>query len=239
MRRKIEVHPGDVYGKLTIIKEVETYVDSSGKKHRMVLVQCSCGSEPIEVRLSNLRSGHTSSCGCYNKDRTKETHKKYNTYDLSGEYGKGYTSKGEEFLFDLEDFDKIKDYCWYICNGYVVTKPKEGLVSMHRLVMDAEEGLDIDHMFRKKNDNRKSQLRAVTESQNNMNQGLSKSNTSGVRGVCFNKRNNKWRAYISINYKRIELGNYESKEEAIKVRLKAEQEYFGEFGCNYNKTVNE
>ena len=40
-----------------------------------------------------------------------ETFKKYNTYDLSGEYGIGYTSKGEEFYFDLDDYDKIKDYC--------------------------------------------------------------------------------------------------------------------------------
>ena len=47
-------------------------------------------------------------------------HKKYNTYDLTGEYGIGYTSKDEEFYFDLEDYDKIKDYCWRITmQGYV------------------------------------------------------------------------------------------------------------------------
>ena len=40
--------------------------------------------------------------------------KKYNTYDLSGEYGIGYTTKGEKFLFDLEDYEKIKDYCWCV-----------------------------------------------------------------------------------------------------------------------------
>ena len=49
--------------------------------------------------------------------------KKYNTYDLSGEYGIGYTSKGEEFWFDLNDYNKIKDYCWYYnSNGYLCSQ---------------------------------------------------------------------------------------------------------------------
>lgn len=38
--------------------------------------------------------------------------KKYNAYDLTKDYGKGYTLDGVEFIFDLEDYDKIKDYCW-------------------------------------------------------------------------------------------------------------------------------
>ena len=39
--------------------------------------------------------------------------KKYNKYDLTGKFGIGYTSKGEEFYFDLEDYDKIKNHLWY------------------------------------------------------------------------------------------------------------------------------
>lgn len=54
--RRIEVTPGDEYGDLTVIREVE----SSGK--RRFLCKCSCGSERT-VRLNHLRSGHTSSCG--------------------------------------------------------------------------------------------------------------------------------------------------------------------------------
>lgn len=37
--------------------------------------------------------------------------KRYNRYDLTGEYGIGYTNQGVEFYFDLEDYDKIKEYC--------------------------------------------------------------------------------------------------------------------------------
>ena len=51
-----------------------------------------------------------------------------NVYDLSGEYGIGYTLKGEEFYFDLEDYDKIKDYCWHINKKYVCTKYKNNRI---------------------------------------------------------------------------------------------------------------
>ena len=111
MGKRLEIKTGDRYGKLTIIKEVSPYVSPSGRKARRVLVQCDCGSEPFEVTLNHLRKGNTTSCGCVQREKVIENNKKKhktNTYDLSGEYGKGYTSKGEEFLFDLEDFDKIK-----------------------------------------------------------------------------------------------------------------------------------
>ena len=77
MSRKIQVVPGEKYGKLTIIGEAEPHITPSGQKQRMVLCSCSCGSEPIEVQLSHLRSGHTTSCGCYNKEKLKEANKKY------------------------------------------------------------------------------------------------------------------------------------------------------------------
>lgn len=54
--RRIEVKPGDKYGGLTIVKEVE----AAGK--RQFLCKCDCGQK-VTVRLGHLRSGHTSSCG--------------------------------------------------------------------------------------------------------------------------------------------------------------------------------
>ena len=52
---------------------------------------------------------------------------------------------------------------------------------------------------------------------------------SGKTGVCFNKRANKWRAFISINKKNIHLGYYDTFEEAVRVREEAEIKYFGEY----------
>ena len=228
-------NPGEKYGRLTIIGEAEPKIQPSGQKHRMVLVQCSCGSDPFEVLLSNLRRGNTSSCGCVRKEKTKERMKKFNTYDLETyEYGVGYTTKGEEFYFDKEDYQKIKEYTWYLDkDGYVITyEANTGKqIKFHRLIMNCTEGMYIDHRFHKVNDNRKSQLREVTRSQNNMNRGIRKDNASSVTGVSWHKARNKWRAYITINGKTKHLGYFINKEDAIQSRLEAEIKYFGEFAC--------
>ena len=228
-------NPGEKYGRLTIIGEAEPHIQPSGQKHRMVLVQCSCGSDPFEVQLSNLRNGNTTSCGCVRKEKTKERMRKYNTYDLETyEYGVGYTTKGEEFYFDKEDYQKIKEYTWYLDkDGYVITyEANTGKqIKFHRLIMNASEGMDIDHRFHKVNDNRKSQLREVTRSQNLMNRGIRKDNASSVTGVSWHKARNKWRAYITINGKTKHLGYFINKEDAIQSRLEAELKYFGEFAC--------
>ena len=53
-----------------------------------------------------------------------------------------------------------------------------------------------------------------------------KHNTSGVKGVTWDKETRKWYAYISIHRKRISLGRFRDFEEAVKVRKAAEDEYF-------------
>lgn len=99
------------FGRLTVIERVEDYITPNGRKNVRWLCKCDCGNEVV-VFANNL--GKTTwSCGCFAKENMSKIKKKYNTYDLSGEYGIGYTSKNEEFYFDLEDYDKIKDYYWY------------------------------------------------------------------------------------------------------------------------------
>ena len=233
MSKKIEIKQGDVYGRLTILKEVEPHIQPSGQKQRMVLVQCSCGtSEPFEVALTSLRRGNTTSCGCLQKEKTKEKNKKFNTYDLETyEYGIGYTSKNEPFYFDKEDFDKIKDYCWCVdAYGYVVANTKK-TIRFHRLIMDCPEDRVVDHINRVKHDNRKSNLRICTQAENSKNLSISKNNTSGITGVSWYKKNSKWIAQIRINRKLVHLGYFENLEDAAKARKEAEEKYFGEFAC--------
>ena len=240
MGRKIEVHPGDKYGRLTVIKAVDRSVDPSGRKYRQMLCSCDCGSEPIKVLLNSLRKGDTKSCGCYKKEKTKERMKKFNAYDLETyEYGVGYTTKGEEFYFDKEDFELIKNYCWRISNGYVSTNVNNKPILMHRLVMNAKDGMEIDHIFHVTNDNRKSQLRECTRSQNDMNRKINKNNTIGVAGVYLDKRYDKWQARIGVNGNSISLGTFDTKEEAMETRLKAELELHGTFSPNYEKLTQQ
>lgn len=225
---------GQKFGKLTVIKRAENHITKGGQVLTMWVCQCDCGNQVI-VRSYHLKTGHTKSCGCYHKEKLLTAQKKYNKYDLSGEYGIGYTLKGEKFYFDLEDYDKIKDYCWYSDNyGYLEHKGKEHII-LHRLIMDAPKGLLVDHINHDVKDNRKSNLRICTKPQNNWNAKTPTNNTSGVKGVHYNKRKNKWSASITVNNKVIFLGYYSNKEDATKVRKEAEKQYFEDF--NYKQDV--
>lgn len=237
MGRKKEDFTGRVFNRLTVIKE-------NGKTKSgdiLWLCQCNCENKTLlNITASNLRREHTQSCGCLQKENLSKAKKKYNTYDLSGEYGIGYTNKGEEFYFDLEDYDKIKDYCWYYSkNGYVISNKNDNTIYLHRLILNLNiTPFNGDHKIGRKKDNRKKYLRECTQSQNSMNKEIQSNNTSGVVGVNYFKPNNKWRAYITLNGKQIHLGYFNNKEDAIEVRKQAEEEYFGEFSFDNSRECN-
>lgn len=89
---------GQRFGRLTVIERVEDYVSPKGKKFSKWLCKCDCGNSCIVVGRNLTKKNGTKSCGCYAQECTRKSkNKKNNTYDLSGEYGIGYTSKGEEF----------------------------------------------------------------------------------------------------------------------------------------------
>lgn len=230
MRGKIEDLSGRVFGKLTVVYRVQNdkYNNSCWK------CMCDCGNECTVLGL-NLKNNNTKSCGCLAIESSKQRNKKQNLYDLTTfSYGVGYDHNNNQFYFDKEDYDLISQYCWHKGNkGYISTSHPHGL-KMHRLVMGVKNSsIIIDHINLNKSDNRKENLRIVSNSQNRMNTRPPKCNTSGTKGVCYVKSRNKWCAYISANKKRITIGRYDRIEEAIAARQKAEELYFGEY--NYNK----
>ena len=229
MGKKLEVKSGDRYWRLTIIEEVEPYIYSSGYKERMVKCRCDCGN-PTIVRLKDLRSGKTQSCGCLQF--------KTNKYDLSGEYGIGYTSNtNEPFYFDLEDFDKIKNYCWaehkLSDSGYkaLETVVNKKTVRFHYLL----DKKGWDHINRNPFDNRKSNLRKTTPEGNARNHTIRKDNTSGTSGVYYLEKTGKWKAGIGLNGKMKHLGVFDTYEEAVEARVKAEKEHYGEWSPLHKK----
>lgn len=232
---------GKKFGRLTVIKQAEDYVSPKGRHEARWLCECGCNEKNrIITRTSELKSKHAKSCGCLQREFMNYHNpatRLYNEYDLSGEYGIGYTSKNEEFYFDLEDYDKIKGYTWYIDNdGYVKAcelKQHKNIL-LHRVILSYPNCL-IDHINHKKFDNRKFNLREVTNSQNAMNHTINSNNTSGVSGVNWDKSLQKWRARITVNYNRIDLGTYVNFEDAKIARLKAEEKYFGEY--SYDNSV--
>lgn len=87
----------------------------------------------------------------------------------------------------------------------------------------------IDHINRKKSDNRILNLRACTRSQNGINQGFRPDNMSGYKGVSYCNRNNMWTAKISYQGKEKHVGYFLCKHEAAKAYNRAALNYFGEF----------
>lgn len=172
---------GRKFGRLKVVQ----YVGNNRHKKALWLCECDCGGSTIAIG-SQLISERTKSCGCYSRERTSEVRTYRNRYDISGEYGIGYTRKGEVFYFDTEDFEKIKDYSWYICkHGYVCSSSKntQKKIQLHRLVMECGDGRVIDHIKQNKHDNRKAELRVCTVSQNIMNNKPQKSSKSGYSGL--------------------------------------------------------
>ena len=239
---------GKKFFRLTVVRQTEDYISPNGKHLARWICKCDCGNpNDVIVIGTDLKKGHTTSCGCLKLELASKMGKsrnKFNPIDLeSKEYGIGYTFKGEEFWFDKEDYDKIKNYCWYYDQkGYVVARGKNGenAVYLHVIVMSpVPDGMVVDHKKHpprneKKVDNRKSNLEIKTASQNNINSSMYLNNTSGTKGVSWNKRFQKWMAYIQVDKKRMHLGYFDNKNDAIRARKKAEIKYFGEYRYEAN-----
>ncbi len=223
---------GQKFGRLTVIErdfEKETQYKKNIVHWKCL---CECGNY-TSVAANNIKSGTTKSCGCLNKEtrgNSGKKNKKFNKYDLeTHEYGVGTMNDGNEFFFDKEDFHKIKDICWHLQKGYIVGLQDGARVRMHRLLMNASANSVVDHVNHDKRDNRKFNLRVCEQNQNAKNRRINKNNVSGCTGVYYCNRDKKWCASIKVNYKKLSLGRFNKKEDAIDARKKAEPIYFGEY----------
>ena len=227
---------GQKFGRLTVKSKLP---QENGQKIIYWLCDCDCGTKNIKIRGYSLRNGHTKSCGCLNIEKTIERNhlkRKVNKYDLTHDYGIGYTSKNEPFYFDLEDYDKIKDYCWmYDGYGYVVDRNN---LKQHRLIMNEyNPEIEIDHINHNISDNRKINLRRANRSDNQSNSKLSKNNTSQCKGVSYRKDVGKWRSVLIRNNIRYELGSYLKKEDAVKARKEAEEKLCHEWSYDNSMKI--
>lgn len=157
-----------------------------------------------------------------------------------------YGNEKARSKISLEDFDLIKEYKWYVKeNGYPMTHifddatGKDKKVKMSRLIMNPPDAYVIDHIDRDPLNNQRNNLRICTQVQNMYNQSLNKLNTSGFKGVFYNKELNKWTAQIKVNQKNIYLGIFDKIEDAHQARIKADLKYFGEFSSFQTKNKQE
>lgn len=136
-------------------------------------------------------------------------------------------------MVSLDKYDLVKEYKYYIRkDGYIEGNKSKNKIKerflLHRLIMGFPSN-QVDHINRNKLDNRNENLREVTNSQNQVNQGIMKNNTSGITGVTWDKSRNKWKVSLNINNKCYNLGRFDTLEEAKKIRFQAEKEYQKEY----------
>lgn len=170
------------------------------------------------------------------EDTIYNSRKKYNTFDVVGDYVVGHTENGD-FLFDLDDLERLKNInkYWKINNSnYVLCYINDKEYQLHRYIMrlgrySRKEDIIVDHINGNRLDNRKQNLRVTHRKNNPKNCKTYSNNTSGVKGISWNRDRQKWHVSIQVNKKPIYLGLYSDIEEAKAVREEAEIKYFKEF----------
>ena len=149
--------------------------------------------------------------------------------------------KNQVILIDEEDFERVSKHGWSIQRNrprssskfrlYVKATIKNKKISMHRFIMNATDStIHIDHINGNTFDNRRTNLRFASRSQNAINaQKTSNPKSSIYKGVSYFKLSKKWKAQIMLNKKSIYLGLFINEKEAALAYNKEAKALFGEF----------
>lgn len=134
-------------------------------------------------------------------------------------------------VIDPRDYELANKYKWYLSSSrYAISRvSKSEQIFLHRLIVNTSPELSVDHIDGNTLNNRRENLRPCTHQENLKNTKVRTDNTSGYKGVSYNRRRNRWYSRIFVNGTEKFLGSFLSKQEAIEVRRAAEEKYFGEF----------
>lgn len=151
-------------------------------------------------------------------------------------------TRGQYAIVDASDYECLIQWVWcaqWMPNSqsfYVVRSTprdpvtrKQGRITMARVIMNAPEGMLVDHHDHDTLNNRKGNLRVCTYPQNGSNARMLKPNIARVRGIHWVKADGSWRAEIKVNGKPIGLGQFRDKEMAVEAYQQAAIKYKGEF----------
>ena len=198
---------GNRYGKLTVIEQVE----SSSRGQRRYRCICDCGGTIIAF-AGNLKSGHTTSCGC-NKSP-----------DLTGQVFGKLTVIGRS---DKRNSRGARTTPMWECRcecGAITYKATDTLTNPEESMCQACQGIYAAETARKS-----AGFVGGTQITKLRNMEPTAANTSGCRGVYLEKKTGKWRARLKFKGKIMNFGSYTNFEDAVAARKAAEEEYFGAF----------
>ncbi|WP_076854706.1 HNH endonuclease [Burkholderia pseudomallei] len=148
---------------------------------------------------------------------------------------------GRVAFVDDEDFAILSKHKWHLSDdGYACTTVRHPVdvwrhvrTSMHRMLLglvpgDPRQG---DHKDRNRLNNRRANLRIATVGQNNQNHGTPSTNTSGCKGVTWDKERSKWKATVYSEGKNRTVGRFTDREDAVNAYKAAVRAHHGEFAC--------
>lgn len=143
-------------------------------------------------------------------------------------------TRNQYAIVDDDDYEILKRWKWTCrSDGYAMrmsskVNGKRRLCMMHAFIMKTPQGMHTDHINNNKLDNRKQNLRICTPAQNQV-RSFKKNNTSGFKGVSWNKDKKKWDARTYYKNKQVFIGYFEDKAEAANAFNNKVKDLYGEF----------
>jgi AP2 domain len=158
-------------------------------------------------------------------------------------------TRGQSAIVDADDYAELSKFKWcanwspfgfYAIRRIRLPNGKWTVEYMHRRILGLQPGDKrvVDHRNHNGLDDRRKNLRIINGSQNQMNGRRPRHNTSGYKGVCFDKRSKKWMASIQTSGKQKTLGYFNTAEAANEAVRKARAELHGEFACYDRRAYN-
>ena len=156
-------------------------------------------------------------------------------------------TRGHYATIDAEDAPLVEGSNWcamsekarmhYAVRTRLLSNGEFQTIFMHRLIAQAYSGTIVDHVNHDPIDNRKTNLRLCSYTENGQNSRKKTPGKSNLKGVCWHNQKEKWFARITVNKKQIYLGLYDTEEEAHKAYCEASEQMHKEYGCtvSYNQ----
>ena len=149
-------------------------------------------------------------------------------------------TQGQRTLVDDEDYDFLNGFKWsaiwfHNVKNYCAIRNspqiggKRSVMLMARVIMQAQKNQQVDHRNHDTLDNRRENLRLCTNAENSMNRRKHLDNSSGYKGVSWDKANDRWVMQIYQNHRHLEFRRFTDPIEAAKAYDAAATKYFGDF----------
>lgn len=217
---------GNRYGMLRVLKrDTRPRKPTKSKPKTYWMCKCDCG-KIISVQAYNLRCGQTKSCGCYHKKRTSETSithgmSRFSDGKIRPEFNAWIGIKTRCYNKNRPEYERYGGRGIIVCDRW--------LDSFDNFFEDMGARPSPKHSIDRidvNGDYEPSNCRWTTDTIQARNQRISKRNTTGVRGVCFSKTENRYLVTIRVDKKNIYIGKFKTLNEATEARKKAEEKYW-------------